>query len=287
MTGVIDVGGGLRGIYAVGVFDRCLEDGIEFDYHVGVSAGTANLASFLAGQKGRNYRFYTDYVMRPEYLGWKALRISGNLLNLDYIYDTLSRHDGEDPLDYAHMVRTGKPFQIAATDAKTGKVVWFGMEDMRQDCYTPITASSCVPVFCRACRFQGGKYFDGGIAEPIPYQYAFDAGCDKLVVVLSRPKDFRRGKGHDAWLARLLALRWPRCARVLAQRGELYNRQLDALTELERQGKVLIIAPEDIFGMDTLKRDREAMEKLYAKGYEDAAAIAPYLAGTKKEVMST
>ena len=58
--GVVDVGGGLRGGYAAGVFDRLTEENIYFDVCIGVSAGSANCASFLAGQKGRNYPFYTD-----------------------------------------------------------------------------------------------------------------------------------------------------------------------------------------------------------------------------------
>ena len=49
--GVIDVGGGLRGIYAAGVFDWCLENGVKFDYGIGISAGSANLASYLSGQR--------------------------------------------------------------------------------------------------------------------------------------------------------------------------------------------------------------------------------------------
>ena len=35
-TGVIDAGGGLRGIYAAGVFDRCMDDGIRVDPGIGV-----------------------------------------------------------------------------------------------------------------------------------------------------------------------------------------------------------------------------------------------------------
>ncbi|WP_330656440.1 hypothetical protein [Acutalibacter muris] len=53
-TGVIDVGGGLRGIYAVGVPDYCMDCGIQFDLGIGISAGSASLASFAAGQRGRN-----------------------------------------------------------------------------------------------------------------------------------------------------------------------------------------------------------------------------------------
>ena len=50
-TGIVDVGGGLRGVYAAGVFDYCLDAGIHFDVGIGVSAGSANVISYIAGQK--------------------------------------------------------------------------------------------------------------------------------------------------------------------------------------------------------------------------------------------
>ena len=64
-TGVIDVGGGLRGIYAAGVLDYCMEQGIRFDLGIGISAGSANLASFVACQRGRNYHLL--FVAHSEY----------------------------------------------------------------------------------------------------------------------------------------------------------------------------------------------------------------------------
>ena len=57
-TGIIDVGGGLRGVYAAGVLDCCMDAGVQFDLGIGVSAGSANIASYLAGQKTRNYQFF-------------------------------------------------------------------------------------------------------------------------------------------------------------------------------------------------------------------------------------
>lgn len=71
--GVIDVGGGLRGIYAAGVFDWCLENGVKFDYGIGISAGSANLASNLSGQRGRNYLFYEEYSMRGQYAAQRVV----------------------------------------------------------------------------------------------------------------------------------------------------------------------------------------------------------------------
>ena len=41
MIGIVDVGGGLRGIYGAGVFDRLMDQNIVFDYQIGVSAGSA------------------------------------------------------------------------------------------------------------------------------------------------------------------------------------------------------------------------------------------------------
>ena len=76
-TGLIDVGGGLRGVYAAGVLDRCLDEGVRFDYGIGISAGSANLASFLAGQRGRNLRFFRDYFPVFFYNGRNRERYMG------------------------------------------------------------------------------------------------------------------------------------------------------------------------------------------------------------------
>ena len=82
-TAVIDVGGGLRGIYAAGVFDTCLDDQIHFDLAIGVSAGSGNILSYIAGQRGRNYKYYIEYSRRPEYMGLDQLIKEGSLINLD------------------------------------------------------------------------------------------------------------------------------------------------------------------------------------------------------------
>ena len=44
-----------------------------------------------------------------------------------------------------------------------------------------------------------------------------------------------------------------------------------------RQGKVLIVAPDDTCGVDTLKRDKDNLLRLYEKGYADAQKITGFL----------
>ena len=82
-TGVVDAGGGLRGIYAAGVLDYCMEHGIRFDSGIGVSAGSANLASYAAGQIGRNYKFYTEYVFRRQYIGIGNFIFKHSFIDMD------------------------------------------------------------------------------------------------------------------------------------------------------------------------------------------------------------
>ena len=277
MIGIVDVGGGERGVYGAGVLDFCMERGIGFDCCVGVSAGAANLSSYLAGQVGRNFAFYTTYSFRPQYMGMGLMLRKGEYADLDYIYGGLSNSDGEYPLDFPAMAASGKQFIIVATDATTARPAYFTLDDLKQDDYAPVKASSALPVVNKPYPVNGGLYFDGGLSDPIPVKKALDAGCEKVVVVLTRPRDTYRSPDADKRFVRLIARKYPRIAEALANRAGLYNLQLDLAKKYERDGKALIVAPDDIGNMSTLTKDREAIEGLYAKGLRDAFAIEGFL----------
>lgn len=107
-TGLIVEGGGMKCAYSAGILDRFLDDKITFDYCIGVSAGAANTLSYLAGQRGRNLRFYTVHLDDPRYLSVRSLLRTGNLFGLEYIYGTLTNSDGADPIDYeCHQEKSG------------------------------------------------------------------------------------------------------------------------------------------------------------------------------------
>ena len=277
MIGVVDVGGGTRGIYGAGVFDRCMEEGIRFDYGIGVSAGSANIASYFAGQKGRNLQYYDEYAFRPEYMSFRNLVKNRSYIDFDYIYTELSNSGGEYPLDYEAIVRNPAKMVVVATDAETGAARYFTKEDFAQDDYEPFKASCCVPVIDRAYEINGRAYYDGGLADPIPYKKAFADGCDRLVIILTRPKDRLRYPGKDGKFALLLEKKYPETAKRLRLRYRRYNAQLRSIKELERQGRVLIVAPDDISGLKTLSKDHDSLEQLYIKGYTDAEAILDFI----------
>ena len=278
-TGIVDVGGGLRDIYAAGVLDRCMDMGLTFSLGIGVSAGSANLASFLAEQPRRNFKFYTEYSQRREYMGATNFMRRRSYIDLDYVYSTLSNSDGEYPLDYPAIAENPMELYVVAEEAETGKATYFTKADMSQDHYDIFKASSAIPVACEPYPVNGKLYYDGALADPVPVEKAFELGCDRVVVILSRPADLPRESGRDARLADLIRKRYPQAAIHLMQRAAKYNRSVELAKELQERGRVLIVAPDDTCGVDTLSRDPEAMVKLYHKGYRDASAILWFLLG--------
>lgn len=276
-TGIIDVGGGLRGSYTAGVYDWCHDNDISFDYCIGVSAGSANLSSFLAGQRGRNLKFYTDYNMRPESMGVKNYIKTRNFVDLDYIYGELTNSYGEYPLNYDALMENPAEFRIVATDALTGKPAYFDGKELRRDDYASIKASSCVPGANRPYKINGRPYYDGGMSDPIPLEKCFQDGCDRVVLVLTRPKNFSRSPDKDKLVSRLLSREYPQAAEAMRRRAIRYNTQLWLAKQYEKDGKVLIIAPDDIGDMSTLTRDPEMIGNLYRKGYRDARALKDFI----------
>lgn len=278
-VGVVDPGGALRAVYAAGVFDRWIDLGVNVDVAVGVSAGSANLAAYLAGQRRRNYVFYTEYSQRPEYMGLHNFLRTGSYLNLEYIYGTLSRRNGEYPLDFPRMMSNPAELVVVTTNARTGLPQYFDKRDFRQDWYDPFKASSAIPGLCRSWKIDGVPYFDGAISDPIPVDKAFERGCDKVIVILSRPKDAERPPGTDPIMARRIRIKYPKAAARLLECSNTYNQAVARARQLEKEGRVLIIAPDDISGIRRLGRDAEPLKKLYAKGFEDAEAVVPFISG--------
>ncbi len=275
--GVVDVGGGLRGIYAAGVLDHCMDQGIRFDLGIGVSAGSANLCSYGAGQRGRNYQFYTEYTFRKQYMSVGNFLTKKSFIDMDYVYGTLSNSGGENPVDYPALRNNPMEFYVVATDALTGEAKYFNKEDIKQDDYGVMKASSAIPFVCKPYEVQGQLYYDGALGDPVPIKKAFQLGCDRVVVILTKPESELRNPKKDIKLAAGIRKRYPAAAEKLCKRAQHYNEGVALAREYARQGKALIVAPDDTCGVDTLKKDKKALQRLYEKGYSDGKRITEYL----------
>lgn len=277
--GVVDVGGGCRGVYAAGVLDYCMHKGIWFDLGIGVSAGSANLASYCAKQPLRNHKFYTEFGLRKEYMSKRNLLRTHAYLDLEYIYGTLSNSDGEYPLDYDTMMNNPMEFFTVITNAETGRARYISKRDFVRDCYTPLMASCAIPGVCRPVTISGMQWYDGALSDPVPVARAFEMGCDKVVLILTLPEDTVRKPGKDAKLARRIRKEYPEAAEALMNRAGKYNEGVELAKKYAAEGKLLIVAPDDTCGVHTLCKDAVAMKNLYGKGYVDAEKVTPFLFG--------
>ena len=277
MTGFVDVGGGMRGVYSSGIYDRLMDEGIKPEYCIGVSAGAANLITYIAGQRGRTLEFYREYPKRQEYMSFHNLFKTGSYIGLDYIYSDLSNQDGENPLDFESALNSTALFFAPVTRARDGKGIFFPKEEMAVDDYTLLKATSCMPGVCRPVDMKGEAYFDGAIAEPIPVEKAFEDGCDKVVLVLTKPRqEYCNPLLAPKVLAPVLNS-YPQVLRKMERLHEKCSEIFEKISEWEKQGKVLVVEPENRHGMKTLTTDKNTVMKMYDQGYCDAGKIIEFI----------
>lgn len=270
MTGILDVGGGMRGIFGAGVTDCLLDEKVYLPYCIGVSAGSANLISYIAKQRGRNYRFYTRYAMRPEYMSLQNFLKKRSCFDLDYVYGTLSVTGGEDPVDYDAFFNAGQTLITVATRADNGKPQYFTNADFHTDDLSPLKGSCAIPGVCKPYKVGDSLYFDGGVADPVPVEKALADGCDRLLVVLTKPLDFVKKPEHFR-AAYTRALRaYPNIVKELKMRADVYNRGVEKARALASEGRAVILAPAGGYHVTAFTKNEKKLERLYREDYEAA-----------------
>lgn len=275
--GLIDLGGGMRGTYSTGVLEYCAQNNIKFDCCIGVSAGSSNLINFLSNQYERNYRYYFDYAFRKENVGLQSFIKTGSFFNYKNIYEHYPKSDNIDPIDYDALIKNPSDFFIVAEECVSGKTKYFTKKDIKKDDYRVLSASCNIPVVDTKVEIDGIKYYDGGFADPVPIQKALDEGCDKIILIATRPIIKPRKPTRDNFFAFFLRFKYPKAAKRLTQRAKEYNEGIEFAKQLEKEGKVLILSPLNTYGLDTLTINKEAMQKLYEEGKKDAEKISDWL----------
>lgn len=184
----------------------------------------------------------------------------------------------KNPLDYKALLQNPAELVVVACNALTGEAKYFDKGDVGPDRFDIMKASCAIPFVCRPYEVAGEPYYDGALGDPIPVEKAFQMGCDKVVVILTRPKDELRTPGKDPFFAGRIEKKYPLAAQKLRERARRYNEGVAAAKAYEAQGRVLIVAPDDICGLKTLSKDKDALERFYQKGLRDAQAIPAFIA---------
>lgn len=279
-VGLVLEGGGMRGIYTVGVLDLLLDYQIQTDYVIGVSAGACHGVSYVSNQRGRSFKVNTEYLDDTRYLSFKNYLKTKSIFGMDFIFDEIPNK--LDLFDYDQFLSSKSEFVTGVTDVQTGKPVYFGKEHLNKDT-TILRASSSIPIFAPIVEYQGGKYLDGGTSDPIPVRKAIEDGCDQVIVVLTRDRDYVKKPESFRMIYKRAFKNFPEMVRLLDERQDIYNDTLQYIRKLEDDNKAIVVAPSKPINISRFEKNIEVLRGIYDLGMRDASALLPVISKTVNE----
>ena len=258
-------GGALRGIYTAGVLDVLLDTDIKIDAIVGVSAGALFGINYVSKQKGRWLRYNLENANNKNYMGFYSLIKTGNIMNEDFCFNKLIYET--DPFDFDTFNNSKTKFYCVVTNLETGKPEYKLITDIKNE-MEYLRASGSMPLVSKIVEIDGKKYLDGGVSDSVPLEWALKQGYDKIIVVETRVKDYRKKKSNTS-LFKLKYKSYPNFINTLENRWITYNKTKEDIIRLDRD-KIFVIRPSKLVPIKRIEHDRVRIQEMYDLGVEDA-----------------
>ena len=262
--GLILEGGAMRGMFTSGVLDVLMENGIEFDGAIGVSAGATFGCNIKSRQPGRAIRYNKRFSHDWRYCSLRSLLTTGDLYGADFCYNELPKN--LDLFDFDTYRSNPMEFWVVASDCETGKPVYKRLDTCNDSDLTWMRASASMPAVSRIVEIDGRKLLDGGITDSIPLAYFESIGYDRNVVVLTQPESYRKGPNRLMWLMRLILRRYPMIVKALRDRHLEYNQTTANVRQRAAQGDVLVICPDKPLGISRTEKNPDELQRVYDEG---------------------
>ena len=269
--GLVMEGGAMRGMFTCGVLDVLMENGIDFDGAVGVSAGATFGINIKSRQIGRAVRYNKKYCSDKRYHSIRSLILTGDIYNVPFCYDELPMK--LDIWDTKTFRENPMEFYCVATDVKAGGPVYHKCTDGEKEDLKWIQASASMPLVSKLVQIDGGVYLDGGTSDSIPLKFMEDKGYDRILVIETQPGDYIKGPQKFMPLVRCVYRKYPQMVRCMERRHLMYNEEKRYIRDKEKAGEVLVIRPKEPLNISPVEKNPDELERVYQLGRE---------AGTKK-----
>ena len=265
--GLVLEGGGFRGMYTCGVIDVFMENHIDFDQVVGVSAGAAFGCNIKSRQIGRALRYNKRFCRDPRYSGLKSFIKTGDLYNKEFAYGIVPTI--LDPFDTKTFKENPIRFTLVCTDIHTGKPIYHEIENGDATDIEWIRASASIPIVSKPVKLDGYELLDGGVSDSIPVDWMLERSS-KTVVVLTRDKSYRKKPMKYINLLKKAFKEYPKLQKALENRHIVYNETLDRIEQLEREGRIFVIRPSKPIACAMIEKDPNHLQEIYDVGRKDA-----------------
>ncbi|WP_455498338.1 patatin-like phospholipase family protein [Coprobacter sp.] len=257
-------GGGMRGVFTSGVLDYFMDKDIYFPYTIGVSAGACNGLSYVSRQRGRAKISNIDLLDKYHYISTKFLWTNRSILNMNFLFDEMPNKVL--PYDFDTYFSSSDRFIMVTSNCETGKAEYFEEKKSSQRLLRICRASSSLPFVAPIVRIDGKPMLDGGICDPIPYRKVREDGYNRMVLVLTRNKGYRKVE-KDMKLFSFLYPKYPALRNRLCNRVREYNKTLDEIESMEKNDEVIVIRPRKPLEVDRIEHNIKKLTDLYNEGY--------------------
>ena len=266
--GLIMEGGAMRGMFTAGVTDVMLENGIEFDGGIGVSAGAAFGCNYKSKQIGRAIRYNMQYCNDERYCGLKTLIKTGDIYGADFCYrelpEKLDIFDGEtyraNPME----------FYVVCTDIVTGKPIYHKCITAGREDLDWIRGSVSMPLVSRIVETEGYKLLDGGMSDSVPVKYFESIGYDRNVVILTQPDGYIKKKNKMLPVMRIKLRKYPNLIATIANRHNVYNETTAYIKEKEISGDLFVVRPPAPLEIGAVEHNPDKLKQVYEIGRKTA-----------------
>ncbi|HDR1226712.1 TPA: patatin-like phospholipase family protein [Pasteurella multocida] len=276
-VGLVLEGGGMRAMFTAGVLDVFLTENLQVDGIVAVSAGVLFGVNYPAKQYGRALRYNKKYLNDKRYMGWHSLLTTGNIVNKDFAFYELPFT--LDPFDAKTFRQSKIDFYATLTNVQTGEAEYVKLDDVFNEMEV-LRATSAMPFVSKMVEINGQYYLDGGIADSIPLKKCQALGYDKIIVVLTRPLEYRK-KPTPSWIFNLFYRDYPHLVEKLKTRYQNYNDTVEEIIRLNNNKDIFVIRPSHHLPISRIEKDVEKVQAMYDLGITDAkremAALKAFL----------
>jgi len=285
---LIAEGGGQRGIFTAGVLDAWLEQNYDpFDLFIGTSAGSQNLTSYLARQKGYAKRLIRGLSRNKRFFQLGRGLMGKHIVDLDWYFDKTKEVNRAIDFKTAKTSLGERELLITATNARDRKAYYLSPTGEEHQWRELLKASSALPFLYK----QGVKltpwlnaqaanetntitepqedfFLDGGLAAPLPVREAYNRGARKIVVIRTVDADFQ---AQSAWVQKLRSLATaagycPKTLDYLIQHEQAYLDELNFMANPPSDVEIIQIFADETLHSKLLGSTNDDLRKDHKLG---------------------
>ncbi len=241
--GLVLEGGSRKCMFTAGVIDALLDQNIKFSYVTGVSGGAQAALNYISEQRGRLRNLLYPSAIRK---GRKPHKYLDGVLKEFRIMTSEYFFDHYSPYNFKKLFSSDIDWEIGLTCAETGTIQFMSERSDKQRLQSIVEGTCALPMCFPLVEFDGKHYADGCITDSIPFDRAFEKGCDKVFVISTKvPGDKATDFGkYRLILSYLYEKKFPAYFKILMNRYKNYVQQFKQMEALEKQGKILVFKPE-------------------------------------------